>query len=268
MPAAKASRARRNASEKQDAPEDVAEPADDSALTHRNLVILTGAGVSAESGVPTFRADDGLWMGHRVEDVATPEAFARDPALVQDFYNRRRRQLPTVHPNAAHHALAELAARWEGDCLLVTQNVDDLHDRAHALTPPGPGFALIHMHGELLKASCTASGQVCDWPGDLAVEEPSPHHPRGRLRPHIVWFGEMPLDMDRIEAALARCDLFIAIGTSGAVWPAAGFVQQARKAGARTVELNLEPSHITGLFDEVRHGPATRIVQEFLAALA
>ena len=234
----------------------------------RNIVMLTGAGISAESGVPTFRADDGLWMGHRIEDVATPEAFARNPALVQDFYNRRRRQLPTVHPNAAHRALAELAARWDGDFLLVTQNVDDLHDRAHAETPPAPGFELIHMHGELLKAHCTRTGQVCDWPGDLAVDTPSPCHPEGRLRPHIVWFGEMPLEMDRIEAALARCDLFVSIGTSGAVWPAAGFVRLARRAGAHTVELNLEPSQVTGLFDEVRHGPATKVVPEFLSALA
>ena len=236
-------------------------------MAHQNLVILTGAGVSAESGVPTFRADDGLWMGHRIEDVATPEAFARDPALVQDFYNKRRRQLPTVHPNAAHRAIADLAARWDGDFLLVTQNVDDLHDRAHVETPPAPGFELIHMHGELLKASCTASGQVCDWPDDLAPVESSPFHPRGRLRPHIVWFGEFPLHMDRIERALSRCDLFIAIGTSGAVYPAAGFVELAGRAGARTIELNLEPSLTTGLFDEVRHGPATRIVPEFLSGL-
>jgi NAD-dependent deacetylase len=233
----------------------------------RNLVILTGAGISAESGVPTFRADDGLWMGHRVQDVATPEAFARDPALVQDFYNRRRRQLGEVEPNAAHHALAELAARWEGDFLLVTQNVDDLHDRAHALTPPAPGFELIHMHGELLKAHCTRTGKVCDWAGDLAVHEPSPHHPMGRLRPHIVWFGEMPLRMERIEAALAECDLFVSIGTSGAVYPAAGFVELANIAGARTVEINLEPSLGRRLFDEGLYGPATEQVPAFVEGL-
>ena len=233
----------------------------------RNLVILTGAGISAESGVQTFRADDGLWMGHRVEDVATPQAFARDPALVQDFYNKRRRQLPTVHPNAAHHALADLAARWNGDLMLVTQNVDDLHDRAHAAVPPAPGFQLIHMHGELLKACCTRTGRVCDWPGDLAPDEPSPHHPQGRLRPHIVWFGEMPLSLDRIEAALARCDLFVAIGTSGAVWPAAGFVGTARAAGARTMEINLEPTPGRRRFDEGVYGPATETVPAFVAGL-
>ena len=191
-------------------------------MSHKNLVILTGAGVSAESGVPTFRASDGLWEGHRVEDVATPEGFSADPALVQDFYNQRRRQLASVHPNAAHRALADLAARWRGDFLLVTQNVDDLHDRAHLQTPPVPGFELIHMHGELLKARCTASGAVYDWTGDLETAHASPHHPHGVLRPHIVWFGEIPLEMERIEAALEACDLFLSIGTSGAVWPAAG----------------------------------------------
>ena len=236
-------------------------------MGHRNLVILTGAGISAESGVPTFRADDGLWMGHRIEDVATPEGFARDPARVQTFYNDRRRQLPTVHPNAAHQALADLAARWDGQILLVTQNVDDLHDRAHAATPPAPGFALIHMHGELLKAACTVTGRVCDWPGDLAADEPSPHHPAGRMRPHIVWFGEMPLQMDRIETGLARCDLFVSIGTSGSVWPAAGFVETAARAGARTVELNLEPSLGRRRFDEGRYGPATEVVPGFFGAL-
>lgn len=233
----------------------------------RNLVILTGSGISAESGVPTFRASDGLWEGHRVEDVATPEAFARDPALVQDFYNRRRRQLPTVQPNAAHHALADLAARWEGEFLLVTQNVDDLHDRAHALIPPAPGFELIHMHGELLKAHCTATGRVIDCPDDLEPRHDSPFSPEGWLRPHIVWFGEMPLRMERIEAALAECDLFVSIGTSGAVYPAAGFVQLANMAGARTVELNLEPSLGARAFDERRYGPATEIVPAFVEDL-
>jgi len=233
-------------------------------VTHRNLVVLTGAGVSAESGVPTFRADDGLWMGHRIEAVATPEAFERDPALVQDFYNRRRRQLAEVRPNAAHLALADLASRWDGDFLLVTQNVDDLHDRAHAQTPPAAGFELIHMHGELLKARCTRTGRLSDWPGDLEPQQPSPHHPLGRLRPHIVWFGEMPFMLERIDAAIAACDLFVSIGTSGAVWPAAGFVQQARLAGARTVEINLEPTPGRRLFDEGVYGRATQMVPAFV----
>ena len=239
-------------------------------MTHKNLVVLTGAGVSAESGVPTFRASDGLWCGHRIESVATPEGFAANPALVQDFYNRRRRQLAEVQPNAAHRALADLAARWQGDFLLVTQNVDDLHDRAHAETPPkskmGSRFELIHMHGELLKARCTASSVVCDWSGDLEAAHASPHHPQGRLRPHIVWFGEIPLEMERIERALSGCDLFVSIGTSGAVYPAANFVQSARMAGARTVEINLEPTQGARLFDEGVYGPATEAVPAFFAA--
>ena len=232
-----------------------------------NLVVLTGAGISAESGVPTFRASDGVWCGHRAEAVATPEGYAADPALVQDFYNQRRRQLAQVEPNDAHVALARLAARWDGDFLLVTQNVDDLHDRAHRETLPAPGFELIHMHGELLKARCTRSGAVSDWSGDLAPDEASPHHPLGRMRPHIVWFGETPLEMERIERALWRCDLFVSIGTSGAVYPAAGFVQWARDAGARTLELNLEPSAGTPMFDEGAYGPATRTVPAFFDAL-
>ena len=232
-----------------------------------NLVVLTGAGISAESGVPTFRASDGLWCGHRIEDVATPEGYAADPALVQDFYNQRRRQLAEVRPNAAHRALADLAARWAGDFLLVTQNVDDLHDRAHEETPPAAGFELIHMHGELLKARCTRSGAVMDWVGDMAADQTSPHHPQGRMRPHIVWFGEMPLGMNRIERALGACDLFVSIGTSGAVYPAAGFVQQARMAGARTVEINLEPTMGRHLFDEGVYGPATEAVPGFVAGL-
>jgi NAD-dependent deacetylase len=232
-----------------------------------NLVILTGAGISAESGVPTFRASDGLWEGHRIEEVATPEGFAANPTLVQDFYNRRRRQLAEVQPNLAHHALAELAARWEGDLLLVTQNVDDLHDRAHALTPPAPGFQLIHMHGELLKAHCTVTGRVIDCPGDLDPRHDSPFNPDGWLRPHIVWFGEMPLAMHLIDAAISQADLFVSIGTSGAVYPAAGFVQDARRAGARTLEINLEPTHGAGLFDEGLYGPATETVPAFVDRL-
>ena len=232
-----------------------------------NLVILTGAGISAESGVPTFRASDGLWEGHRIEEVATPEGFAANPALVQDFYNKRRRQLAEVQPNLAHHALAELAARWEGDFLLVTQNVDDLHDRAHALVPPAPGFQLIHMHGELLKAHCTVTGRVIDCPGDLDPRHDSPFSPDGWLRPHIVWFGEMPLAMHVIDAAISQADLFVSIGTSGAVYPAAGFVQDARRAGARTVEINLEPTQGAGLFDEGLYGPATEMVPAFVDQL-
>lgn len=236
-------------------------------MRHRDIVILTGAGISAESGVPTFRSDDGLWLGHRVEDVATPEAFARDPAKVQAFYNQRRRQMAEVHPNAAHRAIADFAARFQGRLTLVTQNVDDLHDRAHAETPPAAGFELIHMHGELLKAECTATGRVIDRTEDLDAFHDSPFSPEGWLRPHIVWFGEFPLRMDRIERALSTCDLFVSIGTSGEVYPAAGFVRRARLAGARTVEINLEPSLGTTLFDEGVYGPATETVPAFLDSL-
>ena len=225
----------------------------------RNIVILTGAGISAESGVPTFRASDGLWCGHPVDKVATPEGFAADPALVHDFYNQRRRQLAEVAPNAAHEALARLASVWDGDLLLVTQNVDDLHDRAHAALAPKPGFELIHMHGELLKARHLTTGAVQAWADDIPVES--------ALRPHIVWFGEMPFDMERIEEALYTCDLFVSIGTSGNVYPAAGFVAAARRARAHTVELNLEPSLGQSYFAEQHYGPATEVVPAFVERL-
>ncbi|MBW8734737.1 MAG: NAD-dependent deacylase [Asticcacaulis sp.] len=232
-----------------------------------SIVILTGAGISAESGVPTFRASDGLWCGHRVEEVATPEGFAANPALVQDFYNQRRRQLREVEPNAAHRALARLGVEWPGDVLVVTQNVDDLHDRAHAEVAATEGFDLIHMHGELLKARCTVTEHVCEWHDDILPDTVSPFHPDATLRPHIVWFGEMPLAMHVIEQALARCSLFVSIGTSGNVYPAAGFVSAARRAGAHTVELNLEPSLGQSLFAERRYGPATEIVPAFVDEL-
>jgi NAD-dependent deacetylase len=232
-----------------------------------NIVILTGAGISAESGVPTFRASDGLWCGHRVEEVATPEGFRANPDLVQDFYNQRRRQLRDVEPNAAHVALARLAAEWPHDVLLVTQNVDDLHDRAHADLAPRDGFSLIHMHGELLKARCTMTERVCLWGEDILPDTISPFDASATLRPHIVWFGEMPLGMNTIEKALRKCSLFISIGTSGNVYPAAGFVSSARQAGAHTVELNLEPSMGQSLFAEKRYGPATEVVTQYVDEL-
>ena len=235
--------------------------------TEGSIVILTGAGISAESGVPTFRASDGLWCGHRVEEVATPEGFRANPALVQDFYNQRRRQLRDVEPNAAHRALARLAAEWPHDVLLVTQNVDDLHDRAQAEFPARDGAALIHMHGELLKARCTATERVCTWSEDILPDTVSPFAPDATLRPHIVWFGEMPMGMSTIENALRKCSLFISIGTSGNVYPAAGFVSSARRAGAHTVELNLEPSMGQSLFAEKRYGPATEVVTRYVEEL-
>ena len=218
------------------------------------IVVLTGAGISAESGVATFRGPDGLWEGHRVEDVATPEAFDRNPALVQRFYDERRRALGRVEPNAAHRALARLDAAWPGELLVVTQNVDDLHER-------GGARRLLHMHGELLKAWCLACDARVRWTGDLGDGPPCPAcGTAGRLRPDIVWFGEMPYDMDRIEAALAAANLFVSIGTSGAVYPAAGFVQTARYHGARTLELNLDPSAGSFLFEESRLGRAGELV--------
>jgi NAD-dependent deacetylase len=230
---------------------------------NERIVILTGAGISKESGLDTFRCAGGLWSKVRIEDVATPEAFARDPDRVQSFYDARRRGLleQAVRPNAAHEALVELERRLPGEVLVVTQNIDDLHDRAGQEN-------LVHMHGELLKARCTRCSAVVPWRGDLA---PAPRCPacgaeRG-LRPHVVWFGEMPLEMDRIQAALAGCELFVSIGTSGNVYPAAGFVREARAAGARTVELNLEPSEGASLFDEAVYGPATRTVPDFVARL-
>jgi NAD-dependent deacetylase len=228
-----------------------------------SIVILTGAGISKESGLDTFRDADGIWARVRIEDVATPEAFARDAALVHDFYNRRRRGLLShdVVPNAAHRALAALEAAWPGDFLLVTQNIDDLHERAGSRK-------LVHMHGELLKSRCLRCGNVIAAREDLAERLACVACGElGCLRPHVVWFGEMPLEMDAIEAALAKCALFVSIGTSGHVYPAAGFVAEARAAGARTVELNLEPSLGRSLFDEARHGPATSVVPAFVNGL-
>lgn len=227
----------------------------------RNIVILTGAGVSAESGVPTFRGPDGLWEGHHVEDVATPQAFRRDPELVQSFYDQRRAALARVQPNAAHHALARLDADWPGDLLLVTQNVDDLHERAGSKR-------LLHMHGELKSAWCLSCDRRNPWEGPLSEDPACPAcNARGHLRPDIVWFGEMPYDMDRIDRALSSADLFISIGTSGNVYPAAGFVDLARHSGAHTLELNLDPSMTSTRFDESRLGPAGTLVPSLVESL-
>ncbi|WP_044470422.1 Sir2 family NAD+-dependent deacetylase [Mannheimia massilioguelmaensis] len=224
------------------------------------IVVLTGAGISAESGIRTFRAEDGLWENHRVENVATPEGYKRDRELVQRFYNERRRKLfdPEVQPNAAHLALAELEAKLGENVLIVTQNVDNLHERAGSKN-------VIHMHGELLKVRCPNKGTVYEWQGDVTDEsrctccvQPA------RLRPHIVWFGEIPLEMARIEQALMECDIFVSIGTSGNVYPAAGFVQVANNWGAKTVELNLEPSKVKSAFQDAKYGKASEIVPEFV----
>jgi NAD-dependent deacetylase len=226
----------------------------------RNIVILTGAGISAESGLRTFRADDGLWEDHRVEDVATPQGFRRDPELVQRFYDERRKNILAAGPNPAHAALARLDEAWTGDLLIVTQNIDDLHERAGARR-------VLHMHGEGLSAWCTACDARHRWTGTLIDQPACPACGEAALRPDIVWFGEMPYRMDAIFAALARADLFVSIGTSGAVYPAAGFVQEARTAGARALELNLERSQGSAWFDETRLGPASELVPAWVEEL-
>ncbi|HEX2804433.1 MAG TPA: NAD-dependent deacylase [Sphingomicrobium sp.] len=227
----------------------------------RNIVILTGAGVSAESGLSTFRGPDGLWEGHRVEDVATPEGFARDPALVHAFYDARRARLSAVTPNAAHEALARLDREWPGELLLVTQNVDDLHERAGSKR-------LVHMHGELAKGWCLRCDRRFGWTGPMGEGAACPScGTSGLVRPDIVWFGEMPYRMEEIDAAIDRCDLFVSIGTSGAVYPAAGFVQTARYCRARTLEMNLEPSLGSFLFGESRIGRAGDLVPEWVEEL-
>jgi NAD-dependent deacetylase len=224
----------------------------------RNILILTGAGISAESGLATFRGPEGLWEGQRVEDVATPEAFRRNPELVQRFYDQRRARLAEVEPNAAHHALARLDAQWAGELLIVTQNVDDLHERAGARR-------LLHMHGELKSAWCLACDARNRWEQELSGGPACPSCGRtGRLRPDIVWFGEMPHHMEQIDRALSDADLFVSIGTSGNVYPAAGFVQTARYCGARTLEMNLEPSLGSIFFEESRTGPAGVLVPEWV----
>lgn len=223
-----------------------------------SIVILTGAGISAESGLGTFRDEGGLWAQHRIEDVATPEGFARNPQLVVDFYNARRAQAAEAAPNAAHAALARLQAEHHGPVTLVTQNVDDLHEK-------GGSIDVIHMHGALNSALCAS----CEhrWPAPLVMsvggECPSCSGPTAR--PDIVWFGEIPYHMERIELALAGADVFVAIGTSGNVYPAAGFVQMARHVGAETIEMNLEPGENVGMFDDVRAGKASETVPKWVA---
>jgi NAD-dependent protein deacetylase/lipoamidase len=230
-------------------------------MTYERIVILTGAGLSAESGLGTFRGADGLWDAFDIEEVATPEGFARNPVKVHDFYNMRRGWLKKAKPNAAHMALAQLEHDYAGDVLTVTQNIDGLHEAAGC-------HHLIHMHGELARALCARCGTSMPWTEDLSLTTDCPVcHKAGFLRPDVVWFGEMPREMERIYEALARCDLFVAIGTSGAVYPAAGFVAEAREAGAHTVELNLDPSDGASLFVEKHYGPATEVVPAYVESL-
>ena len=224
------------------------------------IVVLTGAGISAESGLDTFRDAGGIWSRVRLEDVATPEGFARDPARVHAFYNARRAQAATARPNAAHRALARLQA--ETGAAIVTQNVDALHEAA--------GAYALHMHGRLDEAPCAACGHRWPTPVEMSVETPCPACEALAARPAVVWFGEIPERMDEIETLIAGAALFAAIGTSGAVWPAAGFAASARAAGAHTVEINLAASEVSDLFHEHRRGPAGEVVpawvEETLAA--
>lgn len=225
------------------------------------IVILTGAGLSAESGLGTFRGTDGLRDQYDLEDVATPEGFARDPVKVHDFYNMRRGWLKQAKPNAAHFALARLEQHHEGGVLTVTQNIDGLHEAAGCRH-------LIHMHGELGRALCAHCGTSVPWTEDLSLSTDClTCRKQGFMRPDVVWFGEMPREMDRISAELSRCDLFVSIGTSGTVYPAAGFVAEARYAGAHTVELNLDPSEGATLFAENHYGAATEVVPAFVEKL-
>jgi NAD-dependent deacetylase len=226
-----------------------------------SIVILTGSGISAESGIDTFRDKGGIWSKVDYRDVATPEGFARDPDRVHDFYNMRRRRVREVEPNAAHFALARLEREFRGDFLLVTQNVDSLHEKACSQK-------LLHMHGQHSQVLCNNCGMRAGWAEDLSREIPCPAcGSAGTLRPDVVWFGEMPYHMERITEALGKADLFISIGTSGSVYPAAGFVAQARRAGAHTVELNLEPSEGISFFAEAHHGKATEVVPRYVERL-
>jgi NAD-dependent deacetylase len=222
-----------------------------------NIFVLTGAGISAESGLGTFRDKDGLWARFDPMKLATPEAFARDPEQVHAFYNMRRRNLLAARPNEAHRALARLEAglaQRAGRIFLCTQNIDDLHEQAGSRT-------VVHMHGELLKARCSSCGAVAPWREDLGTTSACPSCKLlGGMRPHVVWFGEMPLEMDAIYGALLDADLFVAVGTSGSVYPAAGFVNEARGHGIRTCEINLEPSDNARQFDETRYGPAGTVL--------
>ena len=222
------------------------------------IVILTGAGISAESGLGTFRDKGGLWTRYDLGEVATPKGFDRNPALVHDFYNARRANALDAAPNAAHAALARLQAGRPGEVTLVTQNIDDLHERAGSRD-------VVHMHGEIARALCAACDHRWPAPRVMAPDAPCPACGAPRTRPDIVWFGEIPYHMARIEAALLRADLFVSIGTSGEVYPAAGFVEEAKAAGAETLEINLDPSRVPGLFDRVIAGPASQAVPEWVA---
>ncbi len=225
------------------------------------VVILTGAGISKESGLDTFRDKDGIWSQVNIEDVATPAAFEVDPQYVHKFYNQRRTGLldPAIQPNAAHEALAKLEAEWPNDVLIVTQNIDDLHERAGSRN-------LIHMHGELLKARCGHCNSVIPWEAPIIVETYCPNCGNaGAMRPHVVWFGEEPFMLDVIGEALSKCGLFISIGTSGNVYPAANFISTVKQfSKAETVEMNIEPTEGKTEFGDALYGPASVTVPQLV----
>ncbi|MFZ4776872.1 MAG: NAD-dependent deacylase [Terrimicrobiaceae bacterium] len=227
----------------------------------KSIFVLTGAGISAESGIQTFRGSTGLWEGHKVEDVASPAGFQRNPSLVFDFYNARRAKIREAQPNAAHLALARLEKEFSGTVTVVTQNIDDLHERAGSRN-------VTHMHGEAMKARCRECGSVSPCVSTLDETNSCPAcRVEGKLRPHIVWFGEMPLFMDEIYLALSKADLFISIGTSGQVYPAAGFAEAASRHGIRTIEVNPDATDISPHFDEHLRGPAGKKVTELVEIL-
>ncbi|QIE47091.1 NAD-dependent deacylase [Pseudohalocynthiibacter aestuariivivens] len=229
-------------------------------MTPEKIVILTGAGISAESGLSTFRDAGGLWAQHRVEDVATPEAYQRDPTLVHAFYNARRTRAAEAEPNAAHIALARLEAKHPGDVLIITQNVDDLHARAGSRN-------LVHMHGRLMGALCHACQHRWPAPREMRATDPCPACNAAQTRPDIVWFGEVPYGAEIIDPALSAADLFVAIGTSGNVYPAAAYAQHTARLGAHTVQINLEAASNARDFAESHFGPATDVVPKWVESI-
>lgn len=244
----------------------------------KKITILTGAGISSESGIPVFRSESGLWEQHRIEDVATYDGFKRNKTLVHDFYNHMRQNLKNIEPNAAHNALVELAYKWPrlvsgGEVTLITQNIDDLHERAHFIDEKGnlvlgaQVLPPIHMHGQLLSVSCECCGTTFKWFDDTTISLPCPKCNALAIRPNIVWFGEVPLFMDKIEEILMHTDLFVSIGTSGVVYPAAGFAAITRQAQAYNVELNLERSQVASGFQTGIYGKATSVVPKFVSEL-
>jgi NAD-dependent deacetylase len=218
-----------------------------------SIVIVTGAGASAESGLGTFRDSGGIWDQYDLEDVATPEGFARNPALVHDFYNGRRENAALAQPNAAHEALARLERLLLGRVTLITQNIDGLHERA--------GSRRIYaMHGRVDRAVCADCAHCWPSPAELSTQTACPACGQRTCRPDVVWFGEMPYHLDEIEQVLRRATQLVVIGTSGTVYPAAGFVEVASQLGAHTVEINLARSEASDAFDRVIEGPASEVV--------